>query len=365
MLHFFVPTERSGRDVLSTGTIEALRDAGIGCALADLWSQRIYKLTNSGKFPWGRTIFRRFMAPFLAARQLAACRPGDIAWILSFCAPCVTEPTVERHLKRRGCKYVFHVMDDWFDFDWLRQGTIQRCQLADLVVVPTPQLEQRVKEFIPEAKVAVFEEPIDVDRLSPRQELHLPDTPVVLWCGNPYNLSHIGDALPVLHQIQKGTPFTLRVICGEKPPTEFMDGLNVQWRQFSHENERQLISGSWMGIAPMPDGGHNRCKGAYKIKTYCASGLPVVASPIGFQADLVREGNGIGFLPETPGEWVQALTRLLASRTLCLELGQRARAYAERRFSYGAVAPQWARKLRESFSPRALQECDTETQRSH
>ena len=294
------------------------------------------------------------MAPLLATQQLAACQPGDIAWILSFCAPCVTEPSVERDLKMRGCKYIFHVMDDWFDFDWLREGTILRCQLADLIVVPTPQLACRVHEFVPSAKVEVFEEPIDTNRLRPSGNPRSPEVPTILWNGNPFNFESLEPLLPTLQRIGRKFKFSLRVVCGQPPPKIFGKGLQLEWRQFDNERERNLIAGSSFGIAPMADTGHNRCKGAYKIKTYCASGLAVVASPVGFQGDLVRDGDGIGFLPNNETEWEQAILTLLQDPNLALHMGAKALGYAESRFSYKAVTDRWARSLRVHFDPQAL-----------
>lgn len=353
MLHLIVPPGRSGLDSFSPKTAEFLCQAGIPTSLSLLWPEREYRFFEGGHVPFGRRLFRTVLAQRYASAALKKVRKGDIAWILSFCVPLAKVPLTERKLKDSSAKYIFQVVDDWFDFDFLREGTIARCRIADLVGTPTPQLSQRVREFAPEARVAVFEEPIDLDRLTQRQDSTC-ETPVILWCGNPYNLDHIGVVSSVLRKIHKKTPFTLRVICGEKPSTEHTDGFDVEWRKFDHSTERSLIAGSWFGIAPMPDTGHNRCKGAYKIKTYCASGLPVIASPVGFQADLIREGGNIGLLPETPEEWEQALLRLLRDRNLCLSMGRKARDYAEKRFSYEAVAPRWAHTLRDHFKSHAF-----------
>ena len=354
MLHFFVPTERSAHDILSCGTIAALKNAGVGCSLSDLWPRKLYLAMNNGRLPFGRSIFRTIIASFFASRSLAVCQKGDVAWILSFCAPCRTKPRAENRLKMRGVNYVFHVMDDWFCFDWLRAGTINRCELADLVVVPTPQLAHRVRHYCPKAVIEILEEPIDIHRLQPVSAPNPSPVPTVLWNGNPFNLDNIVSGSSALAKVSGQIHFKLRVICDIQPSHELAKHVDVEWIRFDHAREAEQIAGSWFGIAPMPDTVHNRCKGAYKIKTYCAAGLPVVASPVGFQADLVREGDGIGFLPETPDEWEQVLMRLLQDRELCVAMGNKARSYAERRFSYSVVAPRWAEILRKHFGSSAL-----------
>jgi len=240
-------------------------------------------------------------------------------------------------------------MDDWFDIPNLKQGTILRCQIADLVGVPTKNLKDRILEFIPSARVEVFEEPTDLSRLQSPQKQAFSETPVILWCGNPYNLDHARMLLGILRKVHRQKPFEFRVICGQPPPREFGMNLDLRWCRFDHQNEGSLIAGSWLGLAPMPDTGHNRCKGAYKVKTYLAAGLPVVASPVGFQKDLIAEGPGIGFLPKNSEEWASAILSLIQNRKLAEEMGHRARSYAETRFSYHAIGFHWASLLRKHF----------------
>jgi glycosyltransferase involved in cell wall biosynthesis len=349
MLHIRVPPERSGLDSFSPKTAAALRATGLSTSFGLLWPEAVYRFFESGRLPFGRRIFRNFFAAHFAKSSLREVRADDIAWILSFCVPLARKPTVEERLKSKSSRYLFHVMDDWFDFDFLREGTIARCKLADLVGVPTPQLASRVREFVPEAEVAVFEEPIDLQRLTPQPEDAIADKPVVLWCGNPYNLAHFGESLEILRSIRLDVDFALRVICGQSPPAAFGRGLDLEWKPFDHEREGSLISGSWLGIAPMLDTGHNRCKGAYKVKTYLAAGLPVVASPVGFQADLMRGGDRVGFLPESPREWRESLVRLLTDKNLCHEMGKRSQSYAKARFGYETVARQWSSCLKQQF----------------
>lgn len=349
LLHLCAPPDRSGLDIFGLKTASSIAQTGIPTNFKLIWPQAIYRLFNSGRLPFGRRLFRQVAAPFYASRLLKRMRAGDVAWIQSFCVPTAEVPAVEATLKTRSVSYIFHLMDNWFDVAFLREGTIRRCLLADLVGVPTPQLAQRVREVVPQAKVEVFEEPVDLDRLKDKERKHFTGTPVVLWCGNPYNLRAIWNSLDVLRRVRKHTPFILRVVCGVKPAQEFSFGLDVEWRRFDHQSESQLIAGSWLGIAPMEDSTYNRCKGAYKVKTYLAAGLPVVASPVGFQSELVRGGHNVGLLPDSPREWEESLSMLLKNPFLCAQMGGRARAYAKQRFDYAATTPQWAASLLHHF----------------
>ena len=347
MIFMRAPVERSGLDSFGPKSAQALVKQGIAVSFSNLWPASVYWLFNSGRLPFGRTIFRNYFASPLAVASLRKAKAGDLAWIQSFCSPYSLFPLAEAHIKSRGLRYLFQVMDDWFDFDYLREGTIRRCHLADLIGVPTQNLRDRVLEFAPQAKVGVFEEPIDLERLKRSSGSGLAEKPVILWCGNPFNLKHAETLLGVLRQVHRVTPFIFRVISGQKPPQCFFDGLTTEWLPFCHEKEASLIAGSWLGIAPMPDSGHNRCKGAYKVKTYLAAGLPVVASPVGFQRDLIDQGKGVGLLPASPREWSEAIFSLLNNAPKVVEMGMKAQLYARSRFSYDTVGASWANILRE------------------
>ena len=137
--------------------------------------------------------------------------------------------------------------------------------------------------------------------------------------------------------------------CATPPPTEFGHGLDFEYQKYDPAREAQQVSGSWLGLAPMPDTAYNRCKGAYKVKTYFAAGLPVIASPVGFQKQLIEEGGGVGFFAETTSDWEQWLLSLLGNPALSLGMGEKAQLYATQRFSFNAVADSWASQFRNSL----------------
>ena len=84
-----------------------------------------------------------------------------------------------------------------------------------------------------------------------------------------------------------------------------------------------------IGLMPLPDTPYTRAKAGFKLLQYVAAGLPVVASPIGVNAELVRD-SGAGLLAEGVDEWEAALRRLALSAELRREMGGRGRAYVER-----------------------------------
>jgi hypothetical protein len=78
-----------------------------------------------------------------------------------------------------------------------------------------------------------------------------------------------------------------------------------------------------------------------------ACGLPVVASPVGVNRQIVEHGVN-GFLAETPEQWEQALQTLLADAGLRQRMGQAGRLKVEQHYCIQATGPRLAALLTDS-----------------
>jgi glycosyltransferase involved in cell wall biosynthesis len=105
-----------------------------------------------------------------------------------------------------------------------------------------------------------------------------------------------------------------------------------------------------VGIMPFRgDQPWNRYKCGLKLIEYMALSLPVVASPVGVNAQIVTS-NVNGLLAENSSEWTTQLNRLLQDVALRRRLGWRARETVIARFSVQAWLPKLERVLREFSS---------------
>jgi len=93
-----------------------------------------------------------------------------------------------------------------------------------------------------------------------------------------------------------------------------------------------------IGIMPLVDTPFVRGKSGYKLIQYMACGLPVIATPIGVNAEIVDEGVN-GFLASSAEEWRRALLRLIADPGLRSRMGLAGRAKAVERYSLASQAP--------------------------
>lgn len=345
MLNILIPPFclRSAHDIVGEPTGRMFRKGGVSARVDDLWPNWIAAPLNSGRIPFGRRLFAWIAAPLAAHRTLADIKKGDLVWVLGPVVPRVPEPHFERRLIARGAKYIFHIMDDWFEVPFLREGTLRRAKIADLIVVPTPALLERVLQELPEAKVVRLEEPVDTGRVYPTKPNLIDSDPVIVWTGNPTNLFLLDLVREALHSLAETRKFRLRIISQKRPTQGF--SFPWEWCRYDYRNESDLLAGAIAGLAPLDDTPFNRSKGIYKVKTYMAAGLPVVGSAVGYQTALVKNGE-TGFLCHTLSEWVEALGTFIDTPATAKKMGTAARAMALQRFSHDAVSDSWIEAIR-------------------
>ena len=115
-------------------------------------------------------------------------------------------------------------------------------------------------------------------------------------------------------------------------------GVNVENVRWTLENEVALFNTCDAGIYPMPDDEWAGGKCGFKAIQFMACGVPVVASAVGVNREIVQDGVN-GFLATSPAEWVEKLSRLIADPALRRTLGDAGRRTVEARYSLRATAP--------------------------
>jgi glycosyltransferase involved in cell wall biosynthesis len=115
-------------------------------------------------------------------------------------------------------------------------------------------------------------------------------------------------------------------------------GLPMKSIPWSEHTEVADIASFDIGIMPLVDEAFERGKCGYKLIQYMASGLPVVASPVGANCQIVEHGVN-GFLAETPEEWEQALGTLLTDADLRQRMGMAGRLKVEQKYCAQVTAP--------------------------
>lgn len=151
------------------------------------------------------------------------------------------------------------------------------------------------------------------------------------WIGSPTTWRGVRPSLPLLEAICTQYQARFLVVgAGRDARREAFAGMEV--RDWSEATEIGDVQAMDIGIMPLLDRPFERGKSGYKLIQYMACGLPVVASPIGVNTQIVKDGVN-GFLASTEPQWRRSLTLLLDDATLRAELGARGRAQAVEHFS--------------------------------
>ena len=109
------------------------------------------------------------------------------------------------------------------------------------------------------------------------------------------------------------------------------------------------VGGFDVGIMPLPNDAWSRGKCGFKLIEYLACGVPVVASPVGVNSQIVRVGES-GFLCDTDSEWIGALKRLAGDPELRRRMGAAGREDVVRNWSLQRWGPEVAALLAQTAS---------------
>lgn len=161
------------------------------------------------------------------------------------------------------------------------------------------------------------------------------------WIGSPSTsvyLEAIAPALAALcadHQVK---------VCLIGATNVILPGVNVETIAWSESTEVSLMQQFDVGIMPLPDEPWARGKCGFKLIQYMACGLPIVASPVGVNCEIVEQGIN-GFLAQTPEEWQNALLTLLRDKVLRERMGLAGRQKVERKYCLQVTAPKFVNLL--------------------
>lgn len=188
--------------------------------------------------------------------------------------------------------------------------------------------------------VALLPTVIDLDRYDAPVD-RAGRVPRIVWIGSPSTVQYVARLAAPLAALARRFPFTLRVIGGSIA----LPGVDVECTPWTEETEVAAIAQCDIGIMPLKDSPWERGKCGYKLIQYMACGLPVVASPVGVNVDIVREGVN-GLLADADADWETQLARLLGDAALRERMGRAGRVIVEQQYSVQAVAGQLANHLR-------------------
>jgi glycosyltransferase involved in cell wall biosynthesis len=178
---------------------------------------------------------------------------------------------------------------------------------------------------------------VDITKYLPKQPEEKVASLEIVWIGTPLNSKLLLPNQRVWQYLSGAYPNLVFKFIGVWNNFH-LEGVRYRVIEWSEATEAQEIRSADIGIMPLQDQPFHRGKCAKKIIQYMAAGLPVVASAVGANVDVIREGE-TGFLVTSDVEWVRALSALIEDASLRQRMGERGRSRAEKLYSIGAVFP--------------------------
>lgn len=329
---------RYGRRAASTRQrflqyLPALRAAGIEVehhALLD--DDYVAGLVTSEPYPRAR------VASAYAQRlaQLAAARSADVYWVYVELLPFV--PAALERLASLG-KPVVYDFDDAFFHKYDQSGSsLVRAALGEkhasllrhaaACCCGNAYLRDFAVRYCPDS--IILPTVVDTAIYRPAARPH-GGALTIGWIGSPSTWVGVRPILPLLADTctKTGARF-LAIGAGRQGEADRFPGMET--REWSEATEVADVQAMDVGIMPLLDRDFERGKSGYKLIQYMACGLPVIASRIGVNAEIVEPAVN-GLLASSDEQWRDGLTSLLSDAALRRRMGRAGRKRVESCFS--------------------------------
>jgi glycosyltransferase involved in cell wall biosynthesis len=258
---------------------------------------------------------------------------GDVRW--------------EQRLFARNPRVVFDFDDAIFLGAQRRAHIGWICRHAAWVTAGNAYLADFARQFT--ARVTVLPSVVDVSRYGP----HVVDPTRRLrvgWLGSDLSIREtLFPYWELFARLQQQVGFEL-VICSRPRPEPPSGALRWSYVEWTPQRETEIGRYCDVGVMPLLDSEFQRGKCGLKLLQYMAAALPVVASPVGVNRDIVRPGE-TGYLAQTEPEWRTALLALRDDAQRRHDFGRAGRQRCTRDFSLAG----WAATLRDILQDVAAQ----------
>lgn len=259
-------------------------------------------------------------------------------------------------LRRKVKQLIFDFDDAIFErnsFSGKREDNCERqrrfiavLHAADWVIAGNTFLAREALRFRSSARVRMIPTCLDAKKYRLAEHERQGAGVELAWIGRAKTLRALEQCRPLMEAIGAAVPgLRCRIICDRFLHFQHLPVIETHW---SEPTEAEALAMTDIGVSWLPPDRWSEGKCGLKLLQYMAAGLPVVANPVGTQAELVRHGE-TGFLADTPQEWIAAVETLANDPALRRRMGQRGRHMVEQRYSVARGAHGWS----EVFAPRA------------
>jgi glycosyltransferase involved in cell wall biosynthesis len=150
----------------------------------------------------------------------------------------------------------------------------------------------------------------------------------LVWIGSKSTLKYLKSLEKVFAALSGRHPqLVLYVISDHFDEIRGIRTVNLPWKL---ETEFADIAKGDIGLMPLYDNEWCRGKCGFKIIQYMACGIPTVASAVGFNNELITDGEN-GFLARSDKDWIEKISALLSDPSMFEKMRGRSREAFEKK----------------------------------
>lgn len=329
--------------------LPALAAAGVHCPVSPLFDDAYL----SHKYAYGRASPASVLRALIRRLWAVLTLPRHSVVVIEYELLPYFPALLERWLAWRGCCMVvdyddalFHQYDEHRSF-WVRLllgrkiATVMR--LAHTVIAGNEYLANYARRA-GATRVEIIPTVIDLERYPAASAATRAKEFTIGWVGSPSTAPYLKAIAPALAETCKDGRARVRLV-GSGPID--LPGVPLDIIPWQEETEVDEIHRFDIGIMPLPDEPWARGKCGFKLIQYMACSLPVVASPVGVNTEIVDVGIN-GRLATSHGEWIKALQDLQQDKAARQRMGEAGRLKVEQRYCLQQAAPRLIKILSEA-----------------
>ncbi|MCX5694997.1 MAG: glycosyltransferase family 4 protein [Candidatus Omnitrophica bacterium] len=320
-----------------------LKQRGVSYSVSSFWSDNGYEVLYGNG---------RYLKKFFSFTGGMASRVKDIAGLRRFDAvfihreACPLGTAVLERIVRLKKPVIFDFDDSIFLPSFTSSNKIMRIfkrpdktkkilALSSQVIAGNKYLADYALQF--NKNVRVIPTCIDTDKYNypvPKAEKK---KIVIGWIGTYSTNQYLKLLAEVFSELLKEFPDSIEIkLVGCKQ--DFFTIPGISYKRWSLDTEIDDLRSFDIGLMPIWDDAWTRGKCSFKIIQYMSMGIPVVASAVGMNNEVVVDGKN-GFLVNNNKEWNNRLVQLITDPGLRMRMGREGRKTVEEKFSLKVNAP--------------------------
>ena len=258
----------------------------------------------------------------------------------------------ERLLKLLGVKYIVDFDDAIFHNYDLNKNRFVRflfknkinavmknseCVVAGNSYLYTKAIHSNAK------KVVIIPTVIDTKNYNVKTN-YQSDKIIIGWIGSPSTFKYVKSLFPLFVELTEKYNCKIHIV-GAKEEKERWSK-NIEYIEWTEVTEIENIKTFDIGIMPLDYSPWELGKCSYKLIQYMGCGIPVVASPVGMNKEVVEDGIN-GYLAKNDIEWKEQLVKLIQNPSLRESFGKNGRVKVEENYSLEVNYPKLLSILQE------------------